>query len=157
VLLVHPAVAAAFLPQARDLLARLGITLHGTRRAARTLAGMEPFSAANLAHEWLSDDVTVHVPTGWQDAVALANRYNTGIGLSACTPDDRAAARMAARYGGTFFGHNVITRFNDGFQIYGRPETGIVTRTTTGARGAVTYVDLTQRKIVASGDGSERR
>ena len=37
------------------------------------------------------------------------------------------------------------------------PETGIVTRTTTGARGAVTYPDLTQRKIVAVGTGKEKR
>lgn len=157
VLLVHPAIAAAFLPQARDLLARLGIAIHSTRRAARYLPEMELFSASDLAREWLSDDVTVHVPASWRDAVALANRYNTGIGLSACAQDHRVAARMGALYGGTFFGHNVITRFNDGFQIYGRPETGIVTRTTTGARGAVTYVDLTQRKILAEGSGSERR
>ena len=74
-----------------------------------------------------------------------------------CTFDRGVAARMASLYGGTFFGHNAITRFNDGFQIYGRPETGIVTRTTTGARGAVTFVDLTQRKIIAEGGGSERR
>jgi glutamate-5-semialdehyde dehydrogenase len=157
VLLVHPAIAAAFLPQVRDLAARLGVTLHGTRRAARYLAGMAPFSAADLDREWLSDDITVHVPASWQDAVALANRHSTGIGLSACTPNARVAARMAYLYGGTYFGHNAITRFNDGFQVYGRPETGIVTRTTTGARGAVTYVDLTQRKLLATGGGSEHR
>src|SRR5207244_13649246 len=71
VLLVHPEIASAFLPQARDLLARLGITMHGTRRASRFLTGMEPFSAAKLSHEWLSDDLTVHVPRRWFDAVDL--------------------------------------------------------------------------------------
>jgi gamma-glutamyl phosphate reductase len=99
----------------------------------------------------------VDVPGDWREALDLANRWNTGIGLAVCTTDGALARRMALLYNGAYFGINALTRFNDGFEIYGRSETGIVTRSTTGARGAVTYPDLTQRKIVAVGTGREKR
>lgn len=157
VLLVHADLAAEFLPAAARLLNSIGIAVHATRRAAPHLPAAASLRNGGLSHEWLSDDLSVDTPRNWQEAVRLANRYDTGIGLSVCTADDAAAGKMALLYDGAFFGHNAITRFHDGFQIYARPETGIVTRTTTGARGAVTYVDLTQRKILATGTGFEKR
>src|SRR5207247_9449249 len=113
--------------------------------------------AADLGHEWLNDNISADVPPDWREALDLANRWNTGIGLAICTADVALSRRMALLYNGAYFGINALTRFNDGFEIYGRSYTGHVTRNTTGARGAVTYPDLTQRKIVALGTGREKR
>lgn len=156
VLLVHAGLAPDFLPRALVALADLGITGHGTERARGLVPDMRPLET-DLGYEWLNDNVTVDTPTDWREALDLANRWNTGIGLAICTADKPLARRMAMLYNGTYFGINALTRFNDGFEIYGRSETGIVTRNTTGARGAVTYPDLTQRKIVAVGVGMEKR
>jgi glutamate-5-semialdehyde dehydrogenase len=156
VLLVHQEIAREFLPQAAAALQGVGVTANATERARSLLSDMPPLEA-DLGHEWLNDNVTVDTPGHWREAMELANRWNTGIGLAVCTRDSGVARQMALLYNGTYFGLNAITRFNDGFEIYGRSETGIVTRNTTGARGAVTYVDLTQRKIVAVGTGGEKR
>jgi glutamate-5-semialdehyde dehydrogenase len=156
VLLVHTAVAADFLPCAVAALAEVGVAANATARARDLFPQMKPLET-DLGHEWLNDNVTVDTPVDWREALELANRWNTGIGLAVCTPDKALARRMALLYNGTYFGINALTRFNDGFEVYGRSETGIVTRATTGARGAVTYPDLTQRKIVAVGTGREKR
>lgn len=156
VLLVHAAIAAEFLPRAVAALAEINIAANGTGRARALVPGMRLLEV-ELGHEWLNDNVTVDVPGDWREALELANRWNTRIGLAVCTADPTLARRMALLYNGTFFGINALTRFNDGFEIYGRAETGIVTRATTGARGAVTYPDLTQRKIIALGTGREKR
>jgi glutamate-5-semialdehyde dehydrogenase len=156
VLLVHVAVVERFLPRALTALAEIGVSAHGTQRACDSVSNLHPLEV-DLSHEWLSDDITVDVVDDWREAVGLANRWNTGIGLAVCTTNESLARRMALLYNGTFFGINALTRFNDGFEVYGRSETGIVTRATTGARGAVTYTDLTQRKIIAIGTGHEKR
>jgi len=140
----------------KAMLAEIGVAANGTERACAMVPDMRPLEV-DLGHEWLNDNITVDVPNDWREALDLANRWNTGIGLAVCTADGALARRMALLYNGTFFGINALTRFNDGFEIYGRSETGIVTRNTTGARGAVTYPDLTQRKIVAVGTGREKR
>jgi glutamate-5-semialdehyde dehydrogenase len=156
VLLVHAAVAPGFLVRVLPMLAEINITANGTERARAITPDLRPL-AADLGHEWLNDNITVDVPADWREALDLANHWNTGIGLAVCTGDHALARRMALLYNGTYFGINALTRFNDGFEIYARSETGIVTRNTTGARGAVTYPDLTQRKIVAVGTGREKR
>jgi glutamate-5-semialdehyde dehydrogenase len=156
VLMIHAAIASDFVPCAVAALAEVGVTAHGTGRACDLLPEMQPLET-DLGHEWLSDNVTIDAPADWREALELANQWNSGIGLAVCTTDKALGRRMALLYNGTFFGINALTRFNDGFEIYGRSETGIVTRATTGARGAVTYPDLTQRKIVAVGTGREKR
>jgi glutamate-5-semialdehyde dehydrogenase len=156
VLLVHAAIAPDILPSAMATLADVGVRANGTQRARDVVPALLPLDV-DLGHEWLNDNITLDAPADWREAIGLANRWNTGIGVAVCTTDLALARRMALLYNGTFFGINALTRFNDGFEIYGRSETGIVTRATTGARGAVTYTDLTQRKIVAIGSGMEKR
>jgi glutamate-5-semialdehyde dehydrogenase len=156
VLLVHAEIAGSFLPRAIQALEGIGVTSHGTERTRPGQHKMKRLEV-DLGHEWLSDNISVDIPADWREALELANRWNTGIGLAVCTADNAVARRMALLYNGTYFGINALTRFNDGFEITGRSETGIVTRNTTGARGAVTYPDLTQRKIVAVGTGHEKR
>jgi glutamate-5-semialdehyde dehydrogenase len=156
VLLVHAGIVADFLLRSAATLAEIGVAANGTERACAMVPDMRPLEV-DLGHEWLNDNITVDVPNDWREALDLANRWNTGIGLAVCTADAALARRMALLYNGTFFGINALTRFNDGFEIYARSETGIVTRNTTGARGAVTYPDLTQRKIVAVGTSREKR
>jgi glutamate-5-semialdehyde dehydrogenase len=156
VLLVHAAVAPEFLRRALPILAEINVSANGSERARATAPDLRPLEV-DLGHEWLNDNISVDVPGDWREALELANHWNTGIGLAVCTADRALARRMALLYNGTYFGINALTRFNDGFEIDGRSETGIVTRNTTGARGAVTYPDLTQRKIVAVGTGREKR
>lgn len=156
-LLLHQDLGSEFCVALAETLRGIGVRMHATSACRDRFPWAGAIGVDELEHEWLSDDISVHQVGGWPEAVSLCNRLSTGIGLSVCTRSQSVARRMGKLFGGSFFGHNAITRFNDGFQIHGRPETGIVTRTTTGARGAVTYPDLTQRKILADGTGLEAR
>ncbi len=49
------------------------------------------------------------------------------------------------------------TRFADGFELTGAPETGINVDWTPGPRGPVTYRDLWLRQYRVVGDGTQRR
>jgi glutamate-5-semialdehyde dehydrogenase len=93
---------------------------------------------APLGHEWASDPervatVTVALVDGVDEALRVAN--------------DRGAAA---------FWH-APTRFTDGFELTGAPETGINVDGVPGPRGPVTYRDLWLRQYRAVGDGTQRR
>ena len=49
------------------------------------------------------------------------------------------------------------TRFTDGFELTGAPETGINVDSVPGPRGPVTYRDLWLRQYRIIGDGTQRR
>ena len=52
---------------------------------------------------------------------------------------------------------NASTRFADGFELLGTPETGISVDRFPGPRGPVTYRDLCLRQYRVVGDGTQHR
>ena len=115
-----------------------------------------------LGHEWAGDPdrvatVTVALVDGVDEAVRIANEETSGLAAGIVTDDAAAAERFLDGYRGTAAFWHASTRFTDGFELTGAPETGINVDWTPGPRGPVTYRDLWLRQYRVIGDGTQRR
>jgi glutamate-5-semialdehyde dehydrogenase len=123
--------------------------------------GAEPLDQP-LGHEWASDPqrvrtVTIAIVDGLDEAVQIANDETSGLAAGIVAEDEAAARRFLGGYRGTAAFWNATTRFTDGHELTGAPETGINVDWVPGPRGPVTYRDLWLRQYQVVGDGSERR
>jgi glutamate-5-semialdehyde dehydrogenase len=117
---------------------------------------------APLGHEWASDPervstVTVALVDGLEEALRIANDETSGLAAGIVTEDAGAAERFLDGYRGTAGFWHAPTRFTDGFELTGAPETGINVDGVPGPRGPVTYRDLWLRQYRIVGDGTQRR
>jgi glutamate-5-semialdehyde dehydrogenase len=101
--------------------------------------------------------VTIALVDGLDEAVRIANEETSGLAAGIVTDDPVAAERFLDGYRGTAAFWQAPTRFADGFELTGAPETGINVGWTPGPRGPVTYRDLWLRQYRVVGDGSQRR
>jgi glutamate-5-semialdehyde dehydrogenase len=153
--------AVDVLPELLELFRRVGLTVRGTERASRWV-DVEPLDGVPLGHEWASDPdrvatVTLDVVDGLDDAVAIANDQTSGLAAGIVTADEAAAQAFLDGYRGTAAFWHATTRFTDGFELTGAPETGINVDWTPGPRGPVTYRDLWLRQYRVVGDGTQTR
>jgi glutamate-5-semialdehyde dehydrogenase len=101
--------------------------------------------------------VTVALVDGLEEAVRIANENTSALAAGIVTEDREAAERFLAGYRGTAAFWHAPTRFTDGFELTGAPETGINVDRVPGPRGPVTYRDLWLRQYRIVGDGTQRR
>jgi glutamate-5-semialdehyde dehydrogenase len=155
--------AADLLPGLLALLARKGVEARGTERAVAAAGdGVLPFDRDRLGYEWANDPervatVTVDVVDDLEDAVRIANEETSGLAAGIVTEDAAAAERFLDGYRGTAAFWHATTRFTDGFELTGAPETGINVDHVPGPRGPVTYRDLWLRQYRVVGDGTQTR
>jgi glutamate-5-semialdehyde dehydrogenase len=147
--------AAELVPDLLGLFRSKGLEVRGTVDAALPLD--EP-----LGHEWASDPervatVTVVLVDGLEEALRLANEETSGLAAGIVTEDAEAGNRFLEGYRGTAAFWHAPTRFTDGFELTGAPETGINVDWIPGPRGPVTYRDLWLRQYRVVGDGTQRR
>jgi len=147
--------AEHLVPALLELFRAKGLEVRGT--VDGVLALDEP-----LGHEWASDPervatVTIALVDGLDEAVRIANEETSGLAAGIVTDDPAAAERFLDRYRGTAAFWHAPTRFTDGFELTGAPETGINVDWTPGPRGPVTYRDLWLRQYRVIGDGTQRR
>jgi glutamate-5-semialdehyde dehydrogenase len=138
----------------------LGLEPRGTARA-RELADLGSFDGP-VGHEWANDaervaTVTVDVVDDLDEAVRIANDETSGLAAGIVAEDAAAASRFLDGYRGTAAFWHAPTRFADGFELTGAPETGINVDWVPGPRGPVTYRDLWLRQYRVVGDGTQRR
>ena len=152
--------AAALLPELLVVLAEVGVDVRGTARAAAaaSVAALD----VPLEHEWANDPervatVTLDLVEDLAEAVSIANERTSGLAAGIVTDDADAAERFFAGYRGTAAFWHAPTRFADGFELTGAPETGINVDWTPGPRGPVTYRDLHLRQYRIVGDGTQAR
>jgi glutamate-5-semialdehyde dehydrogenase len=115
-----------------------------------------------VGHEWASDPervstVTVALVDDLEEAVSVANGQTSGLAAGIVAEDGAAAHRFLDSYRGTAAFWHATTRFTDGFELTGAPETGINVDWAPGPRGPVTYRDLWLRQYRIVGDGSQTR
>ena len=133
--------------------ARAGLEVRGDGRRRRS-----PLDRP-LGYEWASDPervatVTVDVVDGLDEAVRARERGDLGPRRRdrrrgrGRRPSASSTATAARPRSGTR-----PTRFTDGFELTGAPETGINVDWTPGPRGPVTYRDLWLRQYRVVGDG----
>lgn len=147
--------AADIVPALLGLFASRGLEVRGA------VEGAQPLDRP-LGHEWASDPdrvatVTVALVDDLDHAVSIANEQTSGLAAGIVAEDEKAAERFLDTYRGTAAYWNASTRFTDGFELTGAPETGINVDWAPGPRGPVTYRDLWLRQYRIVGDGTERR
>jgi glutamate-5-semialdehyde dehydrogenase len=154
-LLVHRAVADAFVPRAIDALADAGVTVHGDKRVAtyddRVIAATDD----DFFAEYLSLDIAAAVVDSLEDAVAHIRKYGSGHTEAICTRSQEAARTFVARVDSAAVMVNASTRFTDGAELGFGAEIGISTQK-LHARGPMALPELTTTKYVVTGEGHVR-
>jgi glutamate-5-semialdehyde dehydrogenase len=147
--------AADMVPALLHLFAEKGVEVRGT------VDGAEALDRA-LGHEWASEPdrvstVTLALVEDLEEAVRIANEETSGLAAGIVAEDEGAATRFLDGYRGTAAYWHATTRFTDGFELTGAPETGINVGWAPGPRGPVTYRDLWLRQYRVVGDGTQTR
>ena len=147
--------AAGQLPALLGALSERGIEARGDVDGALPLDN-------RIGHEWANDParvatVTVALVDGLAEAVRIANRETSGLAAGIVAEDAAAAEDFLDSYRGTAAYWHATTRYTDGFELTGAPETGINVDWAPGPRGPVTYRDLWLRQYRVLGDATQRR
>ncbi|WP_017572391.1 glutamate-5-semialdehyde dehydrogenase [Nocardiopsis halotolerans] len=160
-LLVHEAIAEAFLPRLLESLAESGVTAHGDPRvmeiAAAHATGAEVVEATeeDWATEYLSMDLAVRVVPDIDEALAHIRRYSTQHTEAIVTDSLRASRYFVSRVDSAAVMVNASTRFTDGGEFGFGAEIGISTQK-LHARGPMGLTEMTSTKYVVTGDGHLR-
>jgi glutamate-5-semialdehyde dehydrogenase len=154
-LLVHEAVADAFLPKAIAALAGRGVAVHGDGRVRSYDATVVPATQDDWGTEYLSADISAAVVPSLDAAIDHIRRYGTMHTEAIVTEDLRAARAFTARVDAAAVMVNASTRFTDGGEFGFGAEIGISTQK-LHARGPMGLPELTSTKYIVTGDGHIR-
>ncbi len=159
--LVHRAVAPAFLPALAERLAASHVELRATPDAfailaeARTPAIFLPAGPEDFDTEWLALIMGVKLVDGVDEAIAHIQAHSTEHSDSILTEDLRSATRFVDRVNSAAVYVNASTRFTDGGQFGLGAEVAVSTQK-LHARGPMGLEALTTYKWIGIGDGQVR-
>ena len=154
--------AVELLPDLLRVLERAGVEVRGTKRAREAAGDGVLELDQRLGYEWANDPervatVTLDVVDDLDEAIRISNEETSGLAAGIVSEDGKAAERFLDGYRGTAAFWHATTRFTDGFELTGAPETGINVDHVPGPRGPVTYRDLWLRQYRVVGDGTQTR
>jgi glutamate-5-semialdehyde dehydrogenase len=152
-LLVHRAVAPAFLPRVVEFLAPAGVTFRADEAAMGYLSREESVQTAgpeDFDTEWMSLVLGLKVVGGLDEAIAHTNAHSMGHSDSILTEEDTHAARWVKEVDSAAVYVNASTRFTDGGQFGLGAEVAISTQR-LHARGPMGLRELTTYKWVGKG------
>jgi glutamate-5-semialdehyde dehydrogenase len=151
--LVHEAIAAAFLPALA--LAIPDVELRVDERAMAYLPDATLASEDDFAKEFLDLILAVKVVSGLDEAVSHVATYGTGHSEAILTEDSQHADAWIRRVDAAAVLVNASTRFVDGGELGLGGEVGISTQK-LHARGPMGLRELTCLKWVVRGEGQIR-
>ena len=159
-LLVHAAIAPAFLPRLGALFAVRSVEMRGDAAALALLnrvAGLSLASATeqDWAEEYLAPVISVKVVADLDEAIAHINRFGSHHTDAILTETHSHAMRFLREVDSASVMVNASTRFADGFEYGLGAEIGISTDK-LHARGPVGLEGLTSLKWVVLGHGETR-
>jgi glutamate-5-semialdehyde dehydrogenase len=125
-LLVHAAVADAFLPAVVVGLQEAGVTVHGDPAFA-AYDGVEPATDDDWDREYLSLDISAAVVADLEAAIEHIHEHLSGHSDAIVTADQAAARRFVAAVDSAAVLVNASTRFTDGAEFGFGAEIGIST------------------------------
>jgi glutamate-5-semialdehyde dehydrogenase len=160
-LLVHEAVAAAFLPRLGEMFAAKGVEMRGDAASLALLKGvpgakLAPATEQDWAEEYLAPVISVKVVAGLDEAIAHINQYGSHHTDAILTEHHPSAMRFLREVDSASVMVNASTRFADGFEYGLGAEIGISTDK-LHARGPVGLEGLTSMKWVVLGQGEIRQ
>lgn len=153
-LLVHEAVAEAFLPRVVGALQAAGVTIHGDE-VFQAYDGVVPATDEDHDTEYLSLDISAAVVPSLDAAVAHIREHSSGHTESIVTTSVEAARRFTAAVDSAAVMVNASTRFTDGGEFGFGAEIGISTQK-LHARGPMGLPEMTSTKYVVTGHGHTR-
>ena len=160
-LLVHRAVAPAFLPRIAAEWLKAGVEIRcdetslGILRAAGFEAGVVPAEPDDFGREFLALRAAVKVVDSLEEAIDHIERYGSGHSEAIVTENYSAAMRFLAQVDAAAVYVNASTQFTDGGQFGLGAEVGISTQK-FHARGPMGLKELTSYKWIILGDGHVR-
>ncbi|HOD36006.1 MAG TPA: glutamate-5-semialdehyde dehydrogenase [Syntrophales bacterium] len=154
-LLVHRAIAGAFLSEMAVRLRKAGVTLRGCEKAREVVPDMEAAKEEDWHAEYLDLILSVRVVENLDEAVAHIEEYGSLHTESIITRDYTNAQRFLAEVDSSTVLVNASTRFSDGFQLGLGAEIGIST-TKLHAFGPMGLEELTTTKFIVYGNGQIR-
>jgi len=152
-LLVHEAVAAAFLPALS--IAMPEVELRADDASRRYLPNATPASDEDYEREFLDLILAVKVVDSLDEAISHVARYGTGHSEAILTQDRDNAEAWVRRVDAAAVVVNASTRFVDGGELGLGGEVGISTQK-LHARGPMGLRELTCLKWVVRGEGQIR-
>ena len=154
-LVVHSAVADAFIPRIANVLTEHGVELVGDTASRRLSAHIETAVDDDYGREFLDLKMSIAVAPDLDAAIAHINRFGSGHSEAILTRDLDSARRFAAEVDAAAVLVNASTRFTDGEEFGYGAEIGISTQK-LHARGPMGLRELTTYKYVVWGDGQIR-
>ena len=153
-LLVHEAVAEAFVPRVVTALQEGGVTVHGDERF-QAQAGVVAATEADYDEEYLSLDIAAAVVPYLDAAIDHIRRHSSAHSEAIVTGSLEAARRFTAEVDSAAVLVNASTRFTDGGEFGFGAEIGISTQK-LHARGPMGLAEMTSTKYVVTGHGHVR-
>jgi len=160
-LLVHRAVAPAFLPRIGAVFAAKGVQMRcdaGAKALLAPLPGADVVDAqeSDWSEEYLAPVISIKLVASLDEAIAHINRYGSHHTDAILTTNHPHAMRFLREVDSASVMVNASTRFADGFEYGLGAEIGISTDK-FHARGPVGLEGLTSLKWVVLGQGEVRR
>lgn len=150
-LLVHEAVAAAFLPEIAKALREGGCELRGCERT-RAWIDCVPATEEDWTTEYLDKILSIKVVDSLDQAIDHINHYGSHHSDAIVTENYTSAERFLNDIDSATVYVNASTRFTDGFQFGLGAEIGISTNK-LHCRGPMALKELTSLKYIIRGTG----
>ena len=154
-LLVHEAVAEAFLPRLADTMDAEGVELRGDERTRGLVPMALPASEGDWSEEYLDLILAVRVVGDLEAAMKHIDHYGTRHSDVIVTADSEAALRFTTEVDSAAVYVNASSRFTDGAEFGLGAEIGISTDK-LHARGPCGVEAMTTYKYVIEGNGQVR-
>jgi glutamate-5-semialdehyde dehydrogenase len=153
--LVHRAVAEAFVPRLAPLIESRGLEVRGDEAIRRLLPAVRAASDADWGTEFLAPILAAKVVGSLDDAMDHIARYGSNHTEVICTSRYENAQRFVREVDASCVLVNASSRFNDGGELGLGAEIGIST-TKLHAYGPMGLESLTALKWIAYGEGQTR-
>ena len=154
-LLVHKAVADAFVPRVTSAMRQAGVTIHGDATFQGADADVLQATDEDYATEYLGLEISARVVDSIEDAIDHIRMFSSHHTEAIVTADLAAAQRFAASVDAAAVMVNASTRFTDGGEFGFGAEIGISTQK-LHARGPMGLREMTTTTYVVTGDGHLR-
>ena len=154
-LLVHEAIAPAFLPAMLAKLKEAGVEIRGCEKTQALVPNVEPANEADWTAEYLDLILSVRVVQDMDAAIDHIERYGSQHTETIVTSNYSKAREFLDRVNSSAVLVNASTRFNDGGELGLGAEIGIST-SKIYAFGPMGLEELITTKFVVFGDGQVR-
>jgi glutamate-5-semialdehyde dehydrogenase len=154
-LLIHEAIAPAFLPSLIVKFQAAGVEIRGCEKTCRLVSGIKKATEADWSTEYLDLILSVRVVKDMDEAIDHIERYGSEHTETIITTNYQRSRDFIDRVNSSAVMVNASTRFNDGAELGLGAEIGIST-SKIHAFGPMGLEELTTTKFVVLGDGQIR-